>query len=178
MLLSLQGPTRLAAFFLLLGALLAGTLPHRPALGQVGTDTPLYRALAAMDSLLFVEGFNGCDLALTRSLVAADLDFYHDQSGLQDKPQFMAALEQNICASPERKPIRKLVPGSMEIFPLHRDGALYGALQSGRHEFYVREPGRAPEKTSVARFAHVWIRDGDTGRLAEVLSYDHQSPAE
>jgi hypothetical protein len=174
MLLSLQGPTRLAAFFLLLGALLAGTLPHRPALGQVGTETPLYRALAAMDS----PRFNGCDLALTRSLVAADLDFYHDQSGLRDKPQFMAALEQHICASPERKPTRKWGPGSMDLFPLHRDGALYGPLQSGRHEFYVREPGRAPEKTSVARFAHVWIRDGDTGRLAEVVSYDHQSPAE
>lgn len=131
-----------------------------------------------MDSLLFVEGFNGCNLSLTRSLVADGLDFYHDQSGRQDKPQFMAAVEQNICSAPERKPIRKLVPGSMEVFPLHRDGTLYGALQVGRHEFYVRAPGRALEKTSVARFAHVWIRDGDAWRLTEVLSYDHQAPAE
>lgn len=131
-----------------------------------------------MDSLLFVEGFNGCNLSIPRAIVADGLDFYHDQSGPQDKPQLMAAIEQNICASPQRKPIRKLVPGSVEVFPLRRDGTLYGALQVGRHEFYIREPGRTLYKTSIARFAHVWLRDGDAWRLAEVLSYDHRAPAE
>lgn len=134
--------------------------------------------MAMMDSLLFVEGFNGCDLSTTRSIVAEELDFYHDQSGIQDKPQFMAAIEQNICSSPERKPIRKLVAGSMEVFPLYRDDTLYGAIQSGRHEFYIQEPEREPYKTSIAQFAHVWIRDGEEWRLTEVLSYAHQATPE
>jgi hypothetical protein len=129
-----------------------------------------------MDSLLFVEGFNGCDLSVTRSIVAENLDFYHDQSGIQDKPQFMAAIEQNICSSHEQKPIRKLVSGTVKVFPLYRDGTLYGAIQSGRHEFYIQKSGNAPYKTSIAQFTHVWVLDGEAWRLTEVLSYDHQDP--
>ncbi|WP_105010762.1 nuclear transport factor 2 family protein [Salinibacter sp. 10B] len=168
---------------LLLALLLAAILPAvllspRPAYAQVGEDAPLFREIATMDSLLFVEGFNGCDLSTTRSVLAEELDFYHDQSGIQDKPQFMAAIEQNICSSPERKPIRRLVGGSMEVFPLYRDGTLYGALQSGQHEFYIQEPEKQPYKTSIAQFTHVWIRDGEEWRLTEVLSYDHQASSE
>lgn len=168
---------------LLLALLLVGILPSfllspRSTFAQVGEDAPLFREMVVMDSLLFVEGFNGCDLSTTRSIVAEGLDFYHDQSGIQDKPQFIAAIEQNICSSPERKPIRKLVAGSMEVFPLYRDGTLYGAIQSGQHEFYIQEPGKEPDKTSVAKFTHVWILEEEEWRLTEVLSYDHQATPE
>lgn len=171
-------PVASLRLLLLFGILSGGIQSPYPVLAQVEEDAPLYREISVMDSLLFVEGFNRCNLSVLRSIVAEGLDFYHDQSGIQDKPQFMMATEQNICSSPDRKPIRKLLPGSVEVFPLHRDGTLYGAIQSGRHEFYIQEPGTAPYKTSVARFVHVWIRDGKEWRLAEVLSYDHQDPPE
>ena len=129
-----------------------------------------------MDSLLFNRGFNECDLGALDDLVTADLEFYHDQSGIQDRAAFFRAVEENICSSPDRKPLRRLVPGSVEVFPLYRDGELYGGLQTGRHEFYIREPEREPYMTSTASFAHLWLRSDSGWALSRVLSYDHGAP--
>lgn len=129
-----------------------------------------------MDSLLFVEGFNKCDTAILERIVSDDLDFYHDQGGIQDKPLFMEAIKQNICSSPDRKPIRKLVPGSIDVFPLYSNGQLYGAIQSGTHEFYIQEPGKDLYRTNIAKFTNLWLLDQDKWLLSEALSYDHQEP--
>lgn len=146
------------------------------AQAQIHRDAPLFADLMEMDSLLFVEGFNKCDAALLERIVSDELDFYHDQGGMQDKSLFMAAVKQNICSSPDRKPIRKLVPGSMEVFPLYTNGKLYGAIQSGTHEFYIREPGKDLQGTSIAEFTHVWRLEEEKWLLFEVLSFDHREP--
>lgn len=151
-------------------------LAARPAAAQVPATDPLYRTMAALDSVVFEAGFNRCDLAALDAVVADDLTFYHDQGGVQDKAAFMRATRDNICSTPERKPIRRAVPGSIEVFPLYTgDGRLYGALQSGEHTFHLREPGRAPYPTGAAAFSSLWLRD-DAGawRLTHVLSYDHR----
>lgn len=156
--------------------LVLSLLLPQSAQAQIDREAPLFEDLSVMDSLLFVEGFNKCDREILDRIVSDDLDFYHDQGGIQDKPLFMEATEQNICSTPDRKPIRKLVPGSMEVFPLYSSGQLYGAIQSGTHEFYIQEPGKDLYKTSIARFTHLWLLEEDRWLLSEVLSYDHQEP--
>lgn len=142
---------------------------------QVSHDSALFRQLESMDSTFFERGFNRCDLDYLRDHIADDLRFYHDQGGFQDKLTFFENTRQYICPDSGAKPIRKLDPESLEVFPLYNDGVLYGAIQTGIHHFYLREPDKEDIRTSTARFTHVWLLEDDVWKLNEVLSYDHQT---
>ena len=136
----------------------------------------LDQELALQDAELFERGFNNCDTAYLKQHVSDDLVFYHDQGGIQDKNLFMSNVVKNICSDPDVKPIRKLVEGSIETFPLHKNGKLYGAIQQGEHEFYIRREGYPDKLTSTAKFTHVWLKKDSNWQLTNVLSYDHVSP--
>lgn len=158
----------------LLILLTAGSVQSTQA--QVSESSELFRALAKNDSLLFDEGFNHCKLQITQGIISRDLEFYHDTGGFQDRDEFFQAIEENICSSPDKKPIRKLVSGTLKVFPLKDSGHLYGAIQKGIHQFYMKEPGKDLYLTSTAKFTHVWILEDDSWKLKSVLSYDHQVP--
>jgi CubicO group peptidase (beta-lactamase class C family) len=143
---------------------------------QVSKDSDLYKSIFQMDSLLFEGGFNNCELDLVETMLTTDFEFYHDQNGVQDKSMFMTTFKESLCSTPDRKPIRKLVNGSMEVFPMYNEGELYGAIQEASHEFYIREPGIDLYKTSVARFTHLWIVEEGIWKLKRSLSFDHQNP--
>ncbi len=147
-----------------------------PLLAQVSPTSDLFLELKTMDSLIFDLGFNQCELAITEEIVSDELDFYHDQAGIQNKAQFLENVKKYICADTDNKPIRKLVEGSVQVFPLYQNGELYGAIQQGEHQFYIRTKGQALRHTSTAKFTHTWLLQEDKWRLQHVLSYDHQSP--
>jgi len=140
------------------------------------TPESLHQQLSQKDAEFFERGFNQCDLAYLDANVSAKLKFYHDRGGFQDKALFMQSVRQNLCSDPAHKPIRKLTAGSLHTFPLYQDGKLYGAIQHGEHEFYLREPGKADRLTGTARFTSVWLKQSDDWQLSDVLSYDHQDP--
>jgi hypothetical protein len=137
----------------------------------------LFKTLASKDSLLFVQGFNECNMEALDSVIGENLKFYHDQSGTQDRAAFFKAFRQNLCSNPDIKPIRKLVSGSLEVYPLKNNGHIYGAIQRGVHEFYLRRPGQKLEFTSFAKFTHLWLLEDGKWKLDTSLSYDHQIPA-
>jgi hypothetical protein len=143
---------------------------------QIDNLSALFTELKTLDSLFFERGFNHCDQAFLESRLTKDLRFYHDQGGFQDREAFLENTRKYICADPGKKPIRKLQPSSLQVFPLYQDGNLYGAIQQGIHHFYIREKGKPDLWTSTARFTHVWLRDSAQWKLSEVLSYDHQAP--
>ena len=143
---------------------------------QVASDSTLFRALGAQDRTLFDRAFNHCGFEYLEAAVHPSLRFYHDQGGFQDRQAFLEATRRNICGDPERKPIRKVDPESLEVFPLYAEGALYGAIQRGVHHFYIRTPDGRETPTSSARFTHVYLLQGERWLLAEVLSYDHGEP--
>lgn len=146
-----------------------------PAFAQVPKDSELFRALKKNDSLLFDAGFNNCKISAFEHLVSQDLEFYHDQGGLTtNKEDFLTNVRNNICSSPDKKPIRKLDAESLQVFPLYSNGKLYGALQKGRHDFFIKEPGKELYQTSTALFTHVWLLENGEWILKRVLSYDHQ----
>ena len=148
------------------------------AQAQVADDSELYKTLKALDDAIFERSFNRCDHSRLQELVTDDFEFYHDTGGFENSKQsFMATVERNICGNAAVKPIRKLVPGSLKVYPLKTgEGKLYGAVQEGVHEFYLREDGKPLRHTSTARFTHVWILDGEQWTLRRVLSYDHHAP--
>lgn len=141
---------------------------------QIPESSELFSELEEKDSILFDQGFNECNLTATESLISEDLEFYHDVSGVQNREDFFKAIRENICSGGAQKPIRKLVEGSLTIFPLRNGGKLYGAIQEGVHEFYIKEAGKDLYQTGSAKFTHVWILEDGNWKLKTVLSYDHQ----
>lgn len=140
---------------------------------QESENSQLFLQLKTNDSLIFEAGFNNCDLKALATMLTDDLEFYHDKGGIQNKDQFLQAMQENICSSPDRKPIRKLVPNSLLVYPLYDNGDLYGAIQEGAHEFYIREPGKQLYKTGSALFSILWIRKDDLWLAKRVYSYHH-----
>ena len=144
---------------------------------QVNMESELFQELKARDSLLFDRGFNLCKIAEFEGFVSDELEFYHDQGGLTtNKEDFLTAIRNNICSNEKMKPVRKLVPGSLQVFPMYNNGNLYAAIQKGEHEFFIKEPGKELYKTSSAKFTHVWELINQEWMLTKVLSYDHKSP--
>jgi hypothetical protein len=135
----------------------------------------LFDELKALDSKLFNAGFNTCDTATMRILLSDDMEFYHDQNGLlESKEQFLQGVP-NMCKM-SYKPVRVLVDSSLQVFPLYANGQLYGAIQTGIHEFYGEEENKPRYLTSTAQFSHVWILEDSQWRLKRILSYDHVVP--
>ncbi len=154
-------------------------LPFQKTTAQVATASELYKTIKEMDGILFENGFNKCIISDMEPLISDDLEFYHDQGGITNsKEDFLSTIKQNICSNQEQKPIRKLMENSLEIFPLYANGMLYGAIQNGVHEFYIRKAAKEPYLTSTAKFSHLWIKEKDVWKLKRVLSYDHQTPNE
>jgi hypothetical protein len=143
---------------------------------QVKKDSEIFRQFVVLDSTFFERGFNQCDIAYLEEHVAVDLRFFHDKSGFQDRKIFLENTRKYICPDTGPKPIRKVDPNSLELYPLYENGKLYGVIQSGVHRFYLREKGKEDIYTNIAKFTSVWILEGGTWKLTEVLSYDHQDP--
>jgi CubicO group peptidase (beta-lactamase class C family) len=144
------------------------------AQAQVSTTSDLYKTLKTQDSLLFEVGFNNCNIPTFEKLVSDNFEFYHDQAGtMLSKAAFISSVKNNVC-SLNYKASRVLQPGSMEVYPLEKNGKLYGAIQTGIHRFYALEPGKPLYFTSRAKFSNVWQLENGEWRLIRSLSYDHQ----
>ena len=144
--------------------------------GQVSKTSELFLTLKKQDSMFFERGFNQCDLEYLDKAIHKDLIFYHDQSGIQNRNDFFENTKKYICSDPNKKPIRKVEEQSLEVFPLYNNGVLYGAIQSGVHNFYIREPNKEDVHTSRARFTHLYLLENGNWLLKEVLSFDHNGP--
>ncbi|MBL7815626.1 MAG: class A beta-lactamase-related serine hydrolase [Saprospiraceae bacterium] len=145
--------------------------------GQVAKDSELFLTMKKQDSIFFERAFNLCDMAYLNKAIHKDLLFFHDQAGIQTKANFLENTQNNICSNPNQKPIRKVEENSLEVFPLYNEGKLYGAIQSGIHNFYIRERNKEDRHTSRAKFTHVWLLENGNWLLKEVLSFDHNDPS-
>ncbi len=141
--------------------------------GQVAKNSEIFLTLKKQDSIFFERSFNLCDLEYLNKAVHKDLIFYHDQSGIQNRDIFLANTKKYICGDTIKKPIRKVVEESLEVFPMYDNGVLYGAIQSGIHDFYIREKNKANVHTSRAKFTHLYLLENGNWLLKEVLSFDH-----
>ena len=129
---------------------------------STATSGPLYDELARLDSLMFDASFVQCDTEARNALFTDDVEFFHDRGGFSEgmdvrKPIVDCPRDQGLT--------RELVPGSLEVYPLHG----YGAVQKGIHRF--REAGQ--RGVTEAQFVHVWKNEASTWKIARVLSFDH-----
>lgn len=149
---------------------------HSAAFSQVDTSSQLYKVLKTTDSLLFNIGFNTCDIRQFEDIVSDNFEFYHDKAGLTlSKQAFIASIKDGLCKLPY-KPKRELIEGSLEVYPLEKDGVIYGAIQTGEHQFYALKKDKPEYVTSTAKFTHLWLLENGTWRLSRGFSYNHQEP--
>ncbi|MBP9194184.1 MAG: nuclear transport factor 2 family protein [Saprospiraceae bacterium] len=148
----------------------------RPVLGQAAdsVSNKVYAEIMQHDSLLFKLGYNQCDTATVRKLMAESFEFYHDQAGaIYSKDDFLKSLAA-LCTM-DYKATRELDEKKSEVHLLRKNGDVYGALQSGYHSFYGEKQGVEKYITSRARFQHLWIKCEGEWRLKRVISYDHRA---
>lgn len=143
---------------------------------QIAQNSPLFLELKKQDSIFFERGFNNCDINYLEKHVDDNLKFYHDKGGFQDKKLFLERTQQNICSNPNQKPIRKVIESSLEVFPLYNEDNLYGAIQSGVHQFYIREKNKKDVLGGQAKFTTVWTKKDGNWIMSDILSYDHGEP--
>lgn len=143
---------------------------------QVSETSELFLKLKTNDSLLFNVGFNECDVIQFKKLIAEDFEFYHDEAGvMKSKEEFMEGITNGLCGTLNpTKSRRELVVESLEVFPLYKNGELYGAIQNGEHKFFESVNGGPESKGSIAKFSHVWIKEDQGWKIRRVLSYDHK----
>lgn len=146
------------------------------ATAQENDTSDVFIELKKADSLVFTQGFNTCDLKTLDSILHKDLQFFHDQHGMQNRMEFFKGFTESICANTNEKPIRKLVDSSLTVYPLKKNNKIYGAIQMGVHKFYIAEPNKEDRLTSIGKFIHTWLLENGEWKLYKVLSYDHQQP--
>lgn len=121
-------------------------------------------ALVAKLDLRHFDAFNHCDTATLLALYAPDVEFFHDLNGrVLNREQFIQAVQKNICGKVQRR----LIDGTMEVYPMAR----IGAIQMGRHCFL--EAGKT-DCIQQGRYYILWRFDGSTWQIAKVFSYDHR----
>ena len=164
---------------LTLGLLVAGIGWTSPARAQAATDAKvaslddiknqadLDKAITALDTKLF-DAYNHCDLKTFDSLLADDVEFYHDQGGVTlGRQKLTESIKNNICTGDTQ---RVLVPGTLKIYYMRG----YGAIEMGVHRF-LHPKTEAANGKGEASFVHLWqYRDG-AWKVSRVLSYDHHS---
>jgi ketosteroid isomerase-like protein len=154
--------TFLAALLLLV----LGLMPARSHAQATAAPEELFKTIQALDSQFF-DAYNHCDLATISSMVADDLEFYHDKTGLAiGRQALLDGLKNNIC----NKVTRELVPGTLEVYPM----AKYGAVEIGVHRF--RHPGH-DDDVGEAKFVQLWHYQDGKWKIARVISFDHQPVA-
>jgi len=133
----------------------------------------LKRQIEQMDTALF-GAFNSCDVERFTALLTPDVEFYHDESGRMLTAQSQTDSLKILCAEQLKngKLRRELVQSSLEVYPVGN----YGAVEIGTHNFYRTLPDQPEKLTTVAKFVHIWQRDGQQWRISRIISYAHSVP--
>jgi len=142
------------------------------AFAQVDKNSDLYKTILTKDSLLFDVGFNHCDIKQFENLLSDNLKFYHDKDGISNKTKFLTDLKNGICNNQTNRQVQRfLVKESTEIFPLYKNGVLYGAVQNGEHKFSEKRESQG----GIAKFTNVWQLENSEWKLTTSFSFDHQA---
>lgn len=132
----------------------------------------LTKTILSKDSLLFDVGFNHCEIKQFETLLSENLKFYHDKDGISDKTKFIYDLKNGLCKDPATRQVNRfLIKESTEIFPLYKNGMLYGAVQNGAHMFSEKRESQS----GIAKFTNFWQLENGDWKLTASFSFDHQA---
>ncbi len=126
----------------------------------------LYDTIAHMDGVMF-NAFNEHDFEKLKKTFSEDLEFYHDKDGLAGYEKTMLNFKRLFDDEKLITLKRKLVPGSLEVFPI----GSYGAVEICRHQFCHIENGT--NDCGIFRNIMIWQRTNGEWKVTRVISFDH-----
>lgn len=148
--------------FTILATLLTTAMTHR-AMAQ--TSGPLFDEIARQDSLQFA-AFNNRDLDGLMGFFDPTLELYQDNVGVRHyadtKEAFGDLFKKDYVLT------RKLVPGSMEVYPIKG----YGAIETGRHTFSHIENGQ--QVVGTFKFMQIWRQQDGRWTVTREITYGHR----
>ena len=157
----------------LLRSLVIVGLAFNAANAQTSSDS-ITRVVLQKDSLFWTD-YNNCGIDDMMQFVADDIEFYHDKNGiLTGKENFRNTLQKNLCGNNGFRLRREAVKRSVSVFPMASRDALYGAIITGEHLFYVLENGKKERPDGIGKFMNLWILENGRWKMSRVLSYDHR----
>jgi hypothetical protein len=126
---------------------------------------------------LFWEAYNRCDAETMSQFFWPDIEFYHDKGGpTLGLAALKETLQKNLCGNyPKFRLRREALAGTVQVYPLQKNGVTYGAVLSGEHYFYINDNGKPEYRDGVAKFFHLWLLKDGTWKMARVVSYDHRA---
>lgn len=139
-----------------------------PSFDEIKNQQDLDRVVMQLDTELF-DAYNRCDLDKFRSMIADDVEFYHDQGGItRGKDALTDSIKKNICPTDTH---RELVPGSFQAHYMKG----FGAIEIGTHRFLHPKSGGG---TGEGRFITLWQYKERTWKVTRALSFDHHLASE
>lgn len=128
------------------------------------TSGPLFNEIAHLDSVQF-EAFNTRNLDKLMNYFDSSLELYQDNTGVRNfvetKEAFGRLFKMNYVLN------RKLIPGTMEVYPI-KD---YGAIQTGQHTFSHTENGQP--QSATFKFMQIWQKKDGLWRVTREVTYGH-----
>jgi len=139
---------------------------EEPPSNYVPVSQELYNTIQTQDSLLFA-AYNKQNIDELMSFFSADVEFYHDKGGVSDYAGTTASFERLFSTNASTGLRRKLVPGSLEVYPINE----FGAIETCRHQFCHKVKG----KNDCGTFKNVmiWKKTDEGWKVTRVISYDH-----
>jgi hypothetical protein len=109
--------------------------------------------------------FNARNLEALKQYFDSSLEVYQDNIGVRNYSQtinaFRDLFKQGYLLT------RKLVPGSLEVYPV-KD---YGAIETGQHTFLHFKNGKMIESTF--KFMHIWQKKNGVWKITRLVTYGH-----
>jgi hypothetical protein len=85
----------------------------------------------------------------------------------------VAVLREGLCGNAASTLRREAVDGTVHVFPMKKNDAVYGAILSGEHVFYVRPKDKPEFLDGRAKFMDLWTLKDGTWKMSRILSFDH-----
>jgi len=128
------------------------------------TSGNLFNEIARMDSMQFA-AFNNRDLNGLMSFFDSSLEMYQDNIGVRNYSEttqaFGGVFKMDYVLT------RKLVAGSMEVYPIKN----YGAIETGQHTFSHIENGQL--QVGTFKYMQIWEKKGGVWRVTREVTYGH-----
>jgi ketosteroid isomerase-like protein len=160
-----------------LASLLSAMLPWSAAAQQgstveIPTGQQLVDLIAELDRKL-VTAYSKCDLETFLSMMAPDVENYHDEVGrVVGREGAKKILVEGLCDLIKNgiQPRIELIAGSLEVYRM----ANVGALDFGRYSIWLRRPGEQEAKVGTFRTMTLWERRDGAWMVARHIAYAHE----